>query len=204
MYNESYGDNPVTKDWFLSWNYNNPFGDHLNIGVKSDEKLIGHFSAVPIRFNGNQKNIKYGYLTYGIAVSPEYQDKSVAYYLGKELLKIIKKNSCDFVYGFPNNKALEIIKLLGYDHYSNFNIYRITGLLPARKDISVKKTTVEQFLESFQNFSSVSDNSFGIEHSDMFLRWRFKDTRYNYKTYVFKKKSIPRDRNKCSGARARP
>lgn len=174
------------KNWYWKYKGSNPFGKSIIVVAENKKRIVATFAIIPIDYNLNKKLIN-GSHSIAMLVHPDWQKKGVIKLVVDKAISIAEKKKIKFIYGYPNDNAYEIHKLI-FDY----------------KDISD-----QYFFEHDLNFSNIKSNTkniikinkFSKLHSEFlvnikknykiildrnikFLNWRYL-SRPDKKYYVF-------------------
>ena len=126
----------------MVWKYkgSNPFGRSIVV-VAEDKKIIATFSIIPINYKFNNKLVK-GSHSIAMLVHPNWQKKGVIKLVVDKAIYFAKKNKIKFIYGYPNENAYEIHKLI-FDYKDLSDQYFFHSKLNSKKFLNNSKNIME-------------------------------------------------------------
>ena len=180
------------KNWWWKYKGSNPFGKSIIVVAEDKKKIIATFSIIPINYKFNKKLIN-GSHSIAMLVHPKWQKKGVIKLVVDKAISVAEKNKIKFIYGYPNDNAYEIHKLIFdykdvsdqyfYHHKLNFNNF----IINYKNIFKIKKFSYlhGEFLEKIKkNYKIVLDRNI------KFLNWRYlsrPDNKYYAFGYYIKK-----------------
>ena len=169
-------------NWFWKFKGNNPAGEPIMIYAENNDKIIGHFAAIPMNywFDG-EKTV--GSHSAAMMIDPAWQNKGLIKFVADKLIKELEEQKIPFTYGYPNDNAYDLhIKLLGYEDVT------MQRLFYKKMNNNVDKTSktafeglkwqkIERFDERVNILWDSAKNDYKaiVVRNSPFLNWRYLD-----------------------------
>ena len=180
------------KNWFWKYKGSNPFGKSIIVVAEDKKKIIATFSIIPINYKFNNKLIK-GSHSIAMLVHPSWQKKGVIKLVVDKAIYFAKKNKIKFIYGYPNENAYEIHKLI-FDYKDVSDQYFFHNKLNFKKLLSSSKNIIEikKFSKLHTKFLLNIKKNYKLilDRNIKFLNWRYlsrPDNKYHAFGYYIKK-----------------
>ena len=163
-----------------SWKFAQvPFGQALIKLMFDGDKLIGHYSIVPMNVQ-IKKTVVEAALSVNTMTHPDYEKQGIFSYLAEEVYEKCRQQGFKFVYGFPNeNSYYGFTKKLGWTDLGRMTILEKDLRVRAQREIQVVDTIhpVESFDERIDVLWETvrSDYNVIVPRTSEYLNWRFVD-----------------------------
>ncbi len=173
-------------NWFWKYKGPNPFGKSIVVVAEHNKKIIATFAIIPINYRHKGKIIK-GSHSIAMIVHPKWQKKGIIKLVVDKALSLSKKRKIKFIYGYPNDDAYELHKVIfGYEDVGNQYFYH-HNMKMLKKNIylnNIKK--VNKFTNTHKVFfkSIKKDFKLILDRNPNYLNWRYI-SRPDKKYYVF-------------------
>jgi GNAT superfamily N-acetyltransferase len=174
------------KNWHWKYKGSNPFGKSIIVVAEDKKKIIATFSIIPIEYRLNKKLIK-GSHSIAMLVHPDWQKKGVIKLVVDKAISVAKKNKIKFIYGYPNDNAYEIHKLIfDYKDISNQYFFHHNLKLKTNQNKNENIKEIRKFTKIHKAFLTDTKKYFKIilDRNAKFLNWRYI-SRPDNKYYVF-------------------
>lgn len=177
------------------WKYRgkNPSGFGTNYFAYINDKIIGHFGAVPLKYIVNKKIAK-GACSIAMMIEPQWQNKGLIKFVGDEVFKELKKKSIKFVYGYPNDRSFDLhLKFWKYFKIidqKNFVLKKNKKFL-IREKIEIIK--LKKFDKIYDKLWKKNKNYYEIAvvRDKDYLNWRYiHRPDHSYYCYSFKLRGV--------------
>ena len=162
-------------NWYWKFSETNPAGPSLIWLAEHENRLIGHFAAVPFRLKVFDEVVTASH-SIGALVEKKYQKRGLLKLVGDKLMEDLVRHNIPYTWGFPNRLAYEFEKVaLGYGDLINFDEWQLTKEKLVRKEppLSFRKITGfnEEFDRLWQECSPGYD--IAVKRDKTYLNWRF-------------------------------
>jgi len=174
------------KNWFWKYKGPNPSGKSIIVVAEDKNKIVAVFSIIPISYRFNKKLVK-GSHSIGMLVHPNWQKKGVIKLVVEKAISVAKKHKIKFIYGYPNENAYEIHKLI-FDYKDISEQYFYHHNLKFKDEIDNSKNIVkikkfsrlhDAFLRNTKKYYKIM-----LDRNIKFLNWRYI-SRPDNKYYAF-------------------
>ena len=129
------------ENWFWKYKGSNPFGRSIVVVAEDKKKIIATFSIIPINYKFNNKLIK-GSHSIAMLVHPDWQKKGVIKLVVDKAISVAKKKKIKFIYGYPNENAYEIHKLI-FNYKDVSEQYFFQNKLNSKKFLNNSKNIIK-------------------------------------------------------------
>ena len=171
-----------------TWKYKgpNPFGKSIVVVAEDKKKIIATFAIIPINYRFKGKIIK-GAHSIAMIVHPKWQKKGIIKLVVDKALDLAKKRNIRFVYGYPNDDAYELHKIIfdyedvGVQYFYHHDMKKIKK----NEYLSTIKE-IKKFTKFQGNFINTIKKEFNLilDRNSNYLNWRYI-SRPDKKYYVF-------------------
>jgi len=177
----------IRNKLYYKWrNLKSPFGQAHSFIMKLDNRIIAHYSVLPLDFRYNNRIIKVGFGQQAV-VHPKFRNLKHIYNLMNAIYDYLMENSeIGFLIAFPNeNFYLVKEKVLGWKRIfrSTAKVYKIDDILSKLSNVIIKgRIRKIDKLESLNLRSRGVANknaiSFGVNKD--YIKWRYFDNPENF------------------------
>jgi hypothetical protein len=171
---------------FANWLFQ-PFSQNkLYASFNESNKLVGMYSLLKYHVVVHDE-IKVAYLCNNVCIDPKEQGKNLFVRLGQYALTDILPR-CDFIFGFPNSKAVAGHRKVNWDFHSPLHVYRASALALGTDspDIELTDFNDSDILDFVDNRAFYSTKSHFILKDNSFFRWRYLDRPQIDRKYIIK------------------
>ena len=155
------------------------------LALNDKNKIIGHWAYLKRLFNDKNKKYKAG-LVLTSMIHPQWQGKKIMTKIVNRLFKKVNDENLDFIYGFPNDIFLPIMRHYGFVYIKPYHIYKKkvrSKTVDQKQDKYVFKLN-KQIIKQDYNISS---QGVCLSKNKNDLNWRYlKKPKSNYFFYEIK------------------
>ncbi|HLP57204.1 MAG TPA: GNAT family N-acetyltransferase [Candidatus Deferrimicrobium sp.] len=163
------------ENWYWKFTERNPAGHALIWVAEHENRLVGHFAAVPYRLKVLDEELTASH-TIGALVDKKFQNRGLLKFVGDKLMADLANNHIPYTWGFPNLRAHKFEnEALGYNDLLNFDQWTL-----AKNNI---KTTspcenirnITQFDKQFDHLWETCSPAYSIAvaRNKTYLNWRY-------------------------------
>lgn len=171
LFNDSFGFPLSQKVW--EWAYiNNPSGHPVVALAYDNERLVGHYAAIPFPLKNGKGQTRDAFLSMTTMVHPEYRKYGLFVKLAEMAYEVLKRREADLVCGFPNSMSAP-----GFKKRLGWKLDEPSHLIKTSKEIILRSMSEVPALSS-------SCSSFYLDMSSSVVKnWRFSrpDVSYDIK-----------------------
>jgi len=164
-------------NWYWKYTETNPAGPSLIWLAEHDNRLIGHFAAVPYRLKVFDEEVTASH-SIGALVEKKYQKRGLLKLVGDKLMEDLVKNNIPYTWGFPNVLAYQFEKVaLGYGDLINFDEWQLPREKLVRKEPPLSFRKITTFDETFDRLWDECSPQYdvAVKRDKTYLNWRFID-----------------------------
>jgi hypothetical protein len=175
---------------FYEWrNFKSPFGRSYSYIIRINNKVIAHYSLMPIELLYKNKKIRAVYSQQAV-VHPEHRNLKNIVNLATFVENKIK-DKFDYIIGFPNNNFYLIEerfmkwKKISRVKSKKYNIsYILSNTKKSFEDSNlIKIKNIKPFLDSISKARiQINNNLYTINNTCEYIMWRYFDNPKNYYT----------------------
>ena len=163
------------ENWYWKFTETNPAGHSFIWVAEHNDRLIGHFAAVPFKLKIFDEVVTASH-TIGALVDKKYRNKGLLKFVGENLMQDLVKNNIPFTWGFPNKLAHRFENVvLKYNDLVNFDLWKLekSGIKKSSPNPNIRRVT--EFDDSFDQLweHCSPDYDIAVVRDQVYLNWRY-------------------------------
>lgn len=163
------------QNWYWKYTETNPAGHSLVWVAEHDDRLIGHFAAVPYRLKVLDEILIASH-SIGALVEEKYQNRGLLKLVGDKLMEDLVGHNIPYTWGFPNVRAYAFEKVaLGYGDLINFDEWQLPKKGLERKEPPLSFRKITAFNQDFDRLWDACAPGYDVAvvRDKTYLNWRF-------------------------------
>jgi len=168
--------NPRTlENWYWKFTENNPAGHSFIWVAEHNDRLIGHFAAVPFRLKVFDEEVTASH-TIGALVDKKYQNRGLLKFVGENLMGDLVRNNIPYTWGFPNKLAHRFENLiLKYNDLVNFDLWKLEkeNIKKCAPDPCIRRVTEFDGTFDYLWKGCAPDYEIAVVRNKIYLNWRY-------------------------------
>ena len=173
-------------NWIWKYKGPNPFGKSIVVVAEYKKKIIATFAIIPVNYSFRGKIIKASH-SIAMIVHPKWQKKGIIKLVVDKALDLAKKRNIKLVYGYPNDDAYELHKVIfDYEDVGNQYFYHHDMKKIKKNEYLSKIKEVKNFTKIHKDFFNTikKELKLMLDRNTKYLNWRYI-SRPDKKYYVF-------------------
>ncbi len=163
------------ENWYWKFTDRNPAGHALIWVAEHENRLVGHFAAVPYRLKVLDEELTASH-TIGALVDKKFQNRGLLKFVGDKLMEDLAKNNIPYTWGFPNLRAHKFEnEALGYKDLINFDQWGIAKNTIKRTPLCPNIRKLTEFDAQFDRLWQTCSPAYpvAIVRNQTYLNWRY-------------------------------
>ncbi len=162
-------------NWYWKYTKTNPAGQSFIWVAEHEDRLVGHFAAVPFRLKVLDEELTASH-TIGALVDKKFQNRGLLKFVGDRLFEELVQKDIPFTWGFPNQRAHKFEnEAFGYNDLLNFDEWKLekADMKKAPPDTRIRK--IMEFDTQFDRLWEACSPGYPIAvvRNRIFLNWRY-------------------------------